>query len=87
MIQGVSPKAISFGVSEDGKGVVTYILGTVGEHTGLFRSDDNCETFVQLNDGEVNKLGKASFITADRRVYGRVFIGTGGRGIITAAEK
>lgn len=87
LIQGVSPKAISFGVSEDGKGVVTYILGTVGEHTGLFRSDDNCETFVQLNDEEVNKLGKASFITADRRVYGRVFIGTGGRGIITAAEK
>ena len=78
---------ISFGPSKDGNGYVTYLLGTVKGKSGLFMSEDGCKTFIQLNDEETNKLGKAGSITADRRVYGRVFMGSGGRGIITAKYK
>ncbi|KZP32381.1 carbohydrate-binding module family 1 protein [Athelia psychrophila] len=49
---------------------------------GYFRSDDEGVTWVQINDA-AHGFGSASsnVLTADPRIYGRVYIGTNGRGI------
>ncbi|KAF8597228.1 Oligoxyloglucan reducing end-specific cellobiohydrolase [Ceratobasidium sp. AG-I] len=50
--------------------------------TGYFRSDNSGSTWVQINDA-AHGFGATSAnpITGDPRVYGRVYIGTNGRGI------
>ncbi|KAF7986250.1 hypothetical protein HWV62_38723 [Athelia sp. TMB] len=49
---------------------------------GYFRSDDEGVTWVQINDA-AHGFGSAAAncLTADPRIYGRVYIGTNGRGI------
>ncbi|KAH9486753.1 Xyloglucanase [Psilocybe cubensis] len=49
---------------------------------GYFRSDDQGANWVQINDAS-HGFGSASSncLTADPRIYGRVYIGTNGRGI------
>ncbi|KAF4623544.1 hypothetical protein D9613_001966 [Agrocybe pediades] len=49
---------------------------------GYFRSDDQGVNWVKINDAN-HGFGSASsnVITADPRIYGRVYIGTNGRGI------
>ncbi len=85
-IDGINAKSLSFGISEDKKDVVIYVLGEIKGKMGLFKSEDELKTLVQLNE-ESQKLGLAEFIEGDRRINGRVFIGTSGRGIIVAAKR
>ncbi|KAF7793713.1 hypothetical protein EIP86_004829 [Pleurotus ostreatoroseus] len=49
---------------------------------GYFRSDDSGSTWVRIDDA-THGFGSASanVLTADPRIYGRVYIGTNGRGI------
>ncbi len=54
--------------------------------TGFFRSDDAWATWVRLNDDQ-HQFGFCGIITGDPRVYGRVYIGTGGRGIVYGEPK
>jgi hypothetical protein len=58
-----------------------YVLGKVDNvDDSLFRSDDNGATWTNLG---APAIGKDAFsMTADRRVYGRVFFGTQGNGIM-----
>lgn len=58
-----------------------YVLGKMGEvEKSLFGSIDNGETWTDLG---VPAIGKSPFcMTADRRVFGRVFFGTSGNGIM-----
>ncbi|OIR09288.1 xyloglucanase precursor [mine drainage metagenome] len=58
-----------------------YLAGEVGGLQALFRSDDAGATWVRINDDR-HQYGWISHVTGDPRVYGRVYFGTGGRGVI-----
>jgi len=57
-----------------------YVYGTVALVEGIFRSDDMGETWVRIND-DAHKLGNgANCMVGDRQIFGRVYIGSDGRG-------
>lgn len=47
---------------------------------GLFRSDDGGKNFVKTNDNSKNGFAQFGPVAGDTRKWGRVYIGTGGRG-------
>jgi photosystem II stability/assembly factor-like uncharacterized protein len=79
--------AVGFGKAPPGKDYpALYLIGKVGGNAGFFRSDDGGTNWVRIND-EQHQYGFTGVITGDPRVYGRVYIGTGGRGILYADPK
>ena len=58
-----------------------YLAGTVNGHAGVFRSTDEGRNWVRINDDE-HQWGLILQITGDPRIYGRVYVGTHGRGIL-----
>ncbi|KAG9084051.1 hypothetical protein FS749_005535, partial [Ceratobasidium sp. UAMH 11750] len=60
-----------------------FAAAVIGGVTGYFRSDNAGSTWVQINDA-AHGFGSASAnpISGDPRVFGRVYIGTNGRGIL-----
>jgi photosystem II stability/assembly factor-like uncharacterized protein len=58
-----------------------YLFGVVGNVQGFFRSTDAGATWSRINDDQ-HQYGNASLVIGDARVFGRVNIGTNGRGII-----
>lgn len=63
-----------------------YLYGTVEEGAsdpGLYRSDDNGASWVRVDD-DGHRYGGPTLIQGDSRTWGRVFVGTGGRGIVRA---
>ncbi|KAL7271593.1 hypothetical protein RUND412_005635 [Rhizina undulata] len=59
-----------------------YLVGTVGGTTGVHRTDDKGVNWVQINDS-THGFGAPSsvVVAADQNTYGRVYLGTNGRGI------
>lgn len=55
--------------------------GIAGGVTGFFRSTDAGNTFIRINDDQ-HQYGNAYIIQGDPRAYGRIYIGTTGRGIV-----
>jgi hypothetical protein len=58
-----------------------YLVGTVDGQYGIFRSDDIAKTWVRINDDK-HRWGLILQITGDPRIYGRVYVGMHGRGIL-----
>ncbi|KAG8937669.1 hypothetical protein FRC03_007940 [Tulasnella sp. 419] len=59
-----------------------FVIGTYLGATGVYRSDDQGVNFVRIDDATHRfAAASANVITGDRRVYGRVYVGTNGRGI------
>jgi photosystem II stability/assembly factor-like uncharacterized protein len=58
-----------------------YLSGKVAGVEGAFRSDDRAETWVRISDPQ-HEYGTQDHITGDPRIYGRVYIGTNGRGVL-----
>ncbi len=73
---------LGFGKARDGQTYPSlYLIGKIGGTTGFFRSDDVGKTWVRINDDK-HQYGFLTVITGDPRVFGRVYVGTGGRGIV-----
>ena len=77
-----SAVAVGFGMTASGQPYpAVYIIGTIGGVEGFYRSNDAGATWVRIND-TAHQYGQAYLIVGDPRVYGRVYIGTNGRGIV-----
>ena len=73
---------IGFGMPAAGRTYpALYMSGMVNKVLGIYRSDDIGATWVRLNDDQ-HQYGWINVITGDPRIYGRVYIGTAGRGIL-----
>jgi hypothetical protein len=73
---------IGFGKAAAGKNYMAlYTSAQINGVRGIFRSDDLGDNWVRINDDEHQYGCTNSAITGDPRIYGRVYVGTNGRGI------
>jgi hypothetical protein len=78
----VSAVQIGFGAPAAERGPpALFMLGRVRNIPALFRSDDLGADWIAISDAQ-HKFGYIKVITGDPRVPGRVYLGTGGRGIV-----
>ena len=76
--------ALGFGKGAPGKTFpALYLLGNIEQLHACYRSDDNGQTWVRINDDQ-HQFGASNrpIIIGDPRIYGRVYLTTGGRGVI-----
>ncbi|MFF8673146.1 RICIN domain-containing protein [Streptomyces sp. NPDC015242] len=79
-----SASALGFGKAKPGTGYqALYLIGTVKNVTGVFRSTDRGATWLRVNDDahQWGAIGGVGVITGDPDIYGRVYVGTNGRGL------
>ena len=79
-----SASALGFGKAAPGANYqALYLIGTVRNVTGVFRSTDKCATWLRVNDDahQWGAIGGVGVITGDPDTYGRVYVGTNGRGL------
>lgn len=77
--------AIGFGKPKPGKSFsAVYMVGKVNNIKGVFRSDDEGKTWVRINDDHHQYGWIGRTVIGDPRIYGRVYLGTNGRGILYA---
>ncbi|MEU3888529.1 RICIN domain-containing protein [Streptomyces sp. NPDC029041] len=79
-----SASALGFGKAKPGARYQTlYLIGTVKGVTGVFRSTDKGATWLRVNDKahQWGAIGGVGVITGDPDTYGRVYVGTNGRGL------
>ncbi len=74
---------IGFGKAKDGEDYLAiYICGETDGLYAVYRSDDMAKSWLRVNDDQ-HQYGSINYaITGDLRVYGRVFVGTNGRGVV-----
>jgi hypothetical protein len=73
---------IGFGKAAPGQTYpALFTIAQIDNVRGVFRSDDGGTTWLRINDDkhQWGNIGQA--ITGDPRIYGRVYLGTNGRGI------
>lgn len=63
-----------------------YLIGVVNGQYGFYRSDDAAQSWTRINDDQ-HQYGLVLHIIGDMQEYGRVYVGTHGRGIITGQIK
>lgn len=74
--------AVGYGAPAPGKTYpALYLSGTVNGSYGLWRSDDKAASWVRISDAQ-HQFGAIVAISGDARNYGRVYLGTGCRGLI-----
>jgi photosystem II stability/assembly factor-like uncharacterized protein len=79
-----SASALGFGKAAPGASYqALYLIGTVKDVTGVFRSTDKGATWLRVNDKahQWGAIGGVGVITGDPDTYGRVYVGTNGRGL------
>ncbi|MFF5456042.1 RICIN domain-containing protein [Streptomyces sp. NPDC012950] len=79
-----SASALGFGKAAPGASYqALYLIGTVKDVTGVFRSTDKGATWLRVNDDahQWGAIGGVGVVTGDPDTYGRVYVGTNGRGL------
>jgi photosystem II stability/assembly factor-like uncharacterized protein len=79
-----SASALGFGKAAPGTSYqALYLIGTVKDVTGVFRSTDKGAHWLRVNDAahQWGAIGSLGVVTGDPDTYGRVYIGTNGRGL------
>jgi photosystem II stability/assembly factor-like uncharacterized protein len=59
-----------------------FAAGTLNNLTAIFRSDDAGQSWTRINDDQHQYGTRFRCLCGDPRVYGRVYVGTDGRGIV-----
>lgn len=59
-----------------------FIWGVVDGVNGLFRSDDEGAKWERINDSDHEYARAHRCMTGDPRIYGRLYLGTDGRGVV-----
>ena len=74
--------AFGFGKGKAGTNYsALYMIGIVNGVRGIYRSDDLAQQWVRIND-DAHQWGLLLHITGDPKQYGRVYVGTHGRGTV-----
>ena len=63
-----------------------YLSGHVNDVIGIFRSTDQGRNWVRINDDH-HQWGWIGVVTGDPRVFGRVYLGTNGRGVVVGDSR
>ena len=58
-----------------------FVYGRIGDKIGLYRSGDDGRQWTRIDD-DAHRYGEIRLVVGDPRVYGRVYLGTHGRGIV-----
>jgi hypothetical protein len=76
---------VAFGKAAPGANhPAVFLVGTVDGADGVFRSDNTGAAWVRINDDDHQYGNMGDALAGDPRVYGRVYLGTNGRGILYA---
>jgi xyloglucan-specific exo-beta-1,4-glucanase len=81
--------AVGLGKEAPGKKYFTvYIWGNINGQWGIYRSIDEGNTWVRINDDahEYGGPGNGHFVVGDMNTFGRVYMSTAGRGIVMGNE-
>jgi len=84
LLNVAAANAVAIGAAAPGSTVPSVFLYGVAAPLGvqaIYRSDDNGSSWLRINDN-AHQYGGPTVIQADPRVYGRVYLGMNGRGII-----
>lgn len=74
--------AVGFGKSAAPGGYpAVFLAGSAGGIDGIFRSDDAGRSWIRISDPD-HQFAAIGRITGDPRLFGRVYLATGGRGIL-----
>ncbi|SDK28243.1 Por secretion system C-terminal sorting domain-containing protein [Catalinimonas alkaloidigena] len=77
-----SAYALGFGKAAPGSDYpAIFMAGVVAGVYGFYRSDDQGTQWTRIND-DAHQFGWVGLLAGDPRVYGRVYLGTGGRGVV-----
>lgn len=75
-------KRIGLGKPAQGNKLKTlFTSGTISGVYGFYRSDDRGFTWIRINDDQ-HQYGDIRSISGDPRVFGRIYVATGTRGIV-----
>lgn len=76
--------SVGFGKEAPGKTYKTIyaVMKVNGGKFGFYRSEDEGASWIRINDDQHQYANVEATITGDRQVYGRVYIGTNGMGIV-----
>ena len=79
----LSIERLSFGKAADDRDYpALYAIASRGDLRAIWRSDDRGSTWIRINDSKHEYGRRFRCIAGDMRIYGRVYVGTDGRGIV-----
>ncbi|HJV71148.1 sialidase family protein [Ideonella sp.] len=78
--------AVSFGAPAPGATYpALFVAGVVDGINGIWRSDDQGANWVRITD-DAHEFGGVNTLAGDRQLYGRVYLGTGCRGVMVGTR-